>query len=85
MSDRLVIEIAGALPEKGKHAILAAAEDLAEALAAKLKELHQIDATVSVRGVRPGKKGGAGAPVVPLGQHRGDEAARTTSSELGLG
>lgn len=55
--DRLVIEITGELPEKGKHAILAAAEALAETLALELRQNHAIDAVVSVRRVRPGKKG----------------------------
>lgn len=50
MTDRLVIEITGALPEKGKHAILAAAEVLADGLAIALRDEHEVEATVSVRG-----------------------------------
>jgi len=62
MTDRLVIEITGTLPDKGKHAILAAAEVLADGFAIALRNEHGVEAQVSVRAVRPGKK----APVVPL-------------------
>lgn len=59
MVDRLVIEMTGALPEAGKYAILASAEDMAKTFAADLGEAHGVELTVSVRAVRPGKKAGA--------------------------
>lgn len=62
MNDRLVVEISGALPETNKYAVLAATQVLADALASELKQTHQIEATVSVRAVRPGKKGNTVAP-----------------------
>lgn len=56
MTDRLVIEITGDLPDAGRFAILAAAEDAAKAMAAKGSAEHEIDLSVSVRSVRPIKK-----------------------------
>lgn len=53
--DRLHIEITGALPDKGKHAIMAAAEVAAEEMSQALSEKHGIGLTVSVRAIRPGK------------------------------
>lgn len=85
MTDRLVIEITGTLPDKGKHAILAAAEVLADGLAIALRDEHDVDAAVSVRAVRPGKKSGAPAePVVAKGNGAG-ESVRATASELAHG
>lgn len=55
MTDRLVIEIKGTLPEKGKHAIIAAAEVAAEKLAGDLGSAHDVHLTATVRNVRPGK------------------------------
>ena len=81
MTDRLVIEITGALPEKGKHAILAAAEVLADGLAIALRDEHEVEATVSVRAVRPGKKGTASTST----NGAATDNVRVSSSEAGHG
>lgn len=65
MTDRLHIEITGNLPDKGKHAILAAAETAAEAMAAELSKAHEVTLTAVVRSVRPGKKPVPVAVVAP--------------------
>lgn len=62
--DRLVIELSGDLPEEGKYAILADAQEGAKGLAANLKEKHGLDLKVSARPVRPGKKTAAGPMAV---------------------
>lgn len=64
MAERLHIELTGDLPEAGKYAILASAEEEAKKFAAALAERHDgLKVAVSVRSVRPGKKGAA--PAVP--------------------
>lgn len=76
MTERLEIKIEGALPEKGKHAVLAAAEAMAEQFVKDFAEQHPgIGLTANVRGVRPGKKAGGGAtqdaaPNASGGAHR---------------
>lgn len=81
--DRLQIEITGNLPDDGKFAILAVAEERAKELAAELSDEHKLDLSVSVRAVRPGKKGpaavreGVRAAIVGLGGTlTGPEVAR---------
>lgn len=55
--DRLVIELSGDLPEEGKYAILAEAENLAKEMAAALETAFaSLTLKASVRSVRPGKK-----------------------------
>lgn len=57
MTERLEIKIEGALPEKGKHAVLAAAEAMAEQFVKDFAEQHAgIELVVSVKAIRPGKK-----------------------------
>lgn len=57
MTDRIVIEITGTLPEKGKHGILHAAEQAVEAFIKTFGETHTgLTLTATVRSVRPGKK-----------------------------
>lgn len=63
--DRLEITISGDLPDAGKYAILAAAEEAAKAFADNLMAKHSdLDLTVSVKAVRPGKKKGAQGPAL---------------------
>lgn len=62
MTDRLVIEIAGNLPDEGKYGILAKAEFAAKECAETLTEDHGLVLSVSVRAVRPSKK--SAAPIV---------------------
>lgn len=67
MTDRIVIEVSGDLPDEGKYAILASAEELAKKLAADLVAKHSgvdPDLSVSVRAVRPSKKAATPATVV---------------------
>lgn len=59
MTDRLQIEISGELPDDGKYAILASAEEAARKFAGDLATGHGIALTVSVKSVRPGKKSAA--------------------------
>ena len=60
MTDRLHIEISGNLPDAGKYAILASAEEAMKETAAALAIKHEgLTLSVSVRAVRPGKKTGA--------------------------
>lgn len=62
MTDRLVIEISGALPEDGKFAILASAEETVKETVATLAAKHEgLTLSGSVRAVRPGKKAAAPA------------------------
>jgi hypothetical protein len=57
MTDRLQIEITGDLPDAGKFAILASAEDHAKEFAASLAAKHPgVTLSVSVKAIRPGKK-----------------------------
>lgn len=57
MTERLEIKIEGTLPEKGKHAVLAAAEAMAEQFVKDFAENHAgIELAVSVKAIRPGKK-----------------------------
>lgn len=57
MTDRLHIEISGNLPDAGKYAILASAEEAMKETAAALATKHEgLALSVSVRAVRPGKK-----------------------------
>lgn len=59
MTDRLQIEISGELPDDGKYAILASAEEAVRKFASDLATKHPgVDLTVSVKSVRPGKKSG---------------------------
>lgn len=63
MTERLVIEITGDLPDAGKYAILADAEQLAGDYAHALEDKHKgLILKVSVKAVRPGKK--PAAPIV---------------------
>jgi hypothetical protein len=59
MTDRLVIEITGDLPEAGKYAILADCEAQMKMLVSGLMETHSLALKVSVKAVRPTKKPGA--------------------------
>lgn len=75
MTDRIVVEITGDLPDKGKHAILAAAESAAEKMAGELASTHDLILTVTVRSIRPGKgKTGAAKPA-EVQHHLRDAAA----------
>lgn len=59
MTDRLVIEITGTLPEKGKHGIrdMHAAEQAVGALLQEVMATHNgLTLTATVRSGRPGKK-----------------------------
>jgi hypothetical protein len=58
MTERLVIEITGELPEEGKYAILAAADIQAKSLIEALSQEHKVSLTATVRSVRPGKSSG---------------------------
>jgi hypothetical protein len=65
MTDRLVIEITGDLPDAGNFAILASAEDAAKDFASALAAKHPgVDLKVSVKAVRPGKRS-PGPVVIP--------------------
>ena len=75
MADRLVIEINGDLPEKGKHGIIDAAERAVDEFIAQFGAEHKIVLTGSARSVRPGKKAAAAAPI---------EQAGTTASMIPL-
>ena len=56
MSDRLVIEITGTLPEDDKYAILAAAQVAAKTMSADLMgQYTNLALAATVRSVRPGK------------------------------
>ncbi len=58
MTERLQIEITGDLPDAGKYSILASAEAHAKEFAKALESKHpDVKLTVSVKPVRPGKKG----------------------------
>lgn len=50
--DKLVIEISGDLPEKGKHAIIHAAEVAVEAFIKDFAEANKVTLTGSARPVR---------------------------------
>jgi hypothetical protein len=66
MTDRLVIEITGELPDAGKFGILAYAEEGAKTFAADLIQVYKdLELRVSVKAVRPGKKSAAQAVVEP--------------------
>lgn len=57
MTDRLVIEITGDLPDEGKFAMLANAEKVAQDAAAILEDKHPgMKLAVWVKSVRPSKK-----------------------------
>ena len=81
MTDRLVIEITGALPEANKYATLAAAQGLADTLALELQQNWDTAAKVSVRAVRPGKKGTASTNT----NGAATDNVRVSSSEAGHG
>jgi hypothetical protein len=78
MADRLVIEITGTLPEKGKHAILARAEELADKMVVEL--IQEVLCVVTVRAVRPAKKSAA-----PSANGAATDNVRVSSSEAGHG
>lgn len=79
--DRLVIEITGDLPDKTKYATLAAAQGLADTLALELQQNWGTAATVTVRAVRPGKKGTASTST----NGAATDNVRVSSSEAGHG
>lgn len=57
MTDRLQIEITGDLPDAGKFAVLASAENRAKLLVVGFaEEYSDLKLTVSVKAIRPGKK-----------------------------
>jgi hypothetical protein len=77
MTDRLVIEVTGDLPDEGKYAILASAEVMARDMVDKLQSEHVglPDPKISVKAVRPTTK--KAAPVQPVtapphSRHAGD-------------
>lgn len=65
MTDRIVIEITGDLPDEGKFAILADAERLASDMVHTFEDKYSsMHLAISVRAVRPSKKTATPAAVV---------------------
>jgi len=61
MTDRLEIKLGGALPEKGKFAIVGAAEAALQEFVANFQKEYEIDLSVTVKVVRPGARKAATA------------------------